>query len=586
MTPFTQLRLLACVTFFSLIAPSGARADELKLKIIAFNDFHGNLESPGKYRANAKSPAVDAGGVDFLAGYIQHLKGENPNNVVVAGGDLIGASPLASSLFHDEDTIEALDRLGLEFSAVGNHEFDKGRQELLRQQYGGCFKPNGTTCEETTEKSAPFKGAKFKYLAANVFNTSTGKTLLPGYGIKIFHGVKIAFIGLTLKGTAKLVLPSGIAGLQFGDEADAINGIVRTLRARRIKNFVVLIHEGGAQTTRGTPDINGCEGGLSGTPIENIVNRLDDSVSLVISAHTHQAYICQLSNRTGRKIVVTSAASYGRLLTDIDVTIDTKTKAITGVAAKNMVVDRTNAPGIAPDAALKTFVDHYVALASPIANREVGSITADIPKMLNPAGESPLGDLVADAQLEASSSAAAGGAVVAFTNEGGIRTDLPFTPNVAGVKSGSVTYGELFSIHPFGNVLVTVTLTGAQIKTLLEEQFAGCLLDSPGGDVPVPSTNRILQISEGFTYTWNPDGAVCDKVDPHSMRIHGAQVDPSTGYRVTINNYLAEGGDQFYVLRHGIDAVGGPSDLDALEAYFRKHRLVTPDEPHRITIKP
>jgi 5'-nucleotidase len=581
-----RLRLLACAIFFSLIARSSARADEFKLKIIAFNDFHGNLESPGKFRANAQSPAMDAGGVDFLAGYIQHLKSENPNNVVVAGGDLIGASPLASSLFRDEDTIEAMGRLGLAFSAVGNHEFDKGKQELLRKQYGGCFKPNGTTCEETAEKSAPFKGAKFKYLAANVFTTSTGKTFLPGYGIKTFHGVEFAFIGLTLRGTTRLVLPSGIAGLQFGDEADAINGIVRTLRARGIKNFVVLIHEGGAQTTRGTPDINACEGGLSGTPIESIVNRLDDSVDLVISAHTHQAYICQLANRMGKKIVVTSAASYGRVLTDIDMTIDRKTQNVTAVTARNIVVDRSSAAGIAPDAALAEFVDRYAALAAPIANREVGLITAEIPKTLNPAGESPLGDLVADAQFEATRSPGDGGAVVAFTNEGGIRTDLPFAPNAAGMKNGSVTYGELFNIHPFGNILETVTLSGKHIKTMLEEQFAGCLLDSPGGDVAAPTTNRILQVSGAFTYSWTADGAVCKKVNPDSMKINGTHVDPSTNYRVTVNNYLVEGGDQFYVLKQGTDLQAGPSDLDALEAYFKKHRPVAPGEPHRIGIEP
>jgi len=581
-----RLRLLVCAVVFSLLALGAARADELKLKIIAFNDFHGNLQSPGKFKANAQSPGVEAGGVDFLAGYVRHLKRENPNNVVVAAGDLVGASPLVSSLFHDQDTIEAMDRLGLEFSAVGNHEFDRGKKELLRKQYGGCFKPDGTQCEDAAGDSASFKGAKFKYLAANVFDTSTGKTLFPGYGVKTYDGVKVAFIGLTLKGTATIVVPSGIKGLRFGDEADAINGIVRKLRKQGIESFVVLIHEGGAQTTKGTPDINACEGGLRGTPIEGIVHKLDDAVDLVISAHTHQAYICQVANRTGRKIVVTSADSYGRLLTDIDVTIDTKTKDVTGITARNIVVDRTNEVGIAPDAELKEIVDHYAEVAAPIANRDVGSITADISKTLNPAGESPLGDLIADAQLEATSSTGSGGAVAAFMNVGGIRMDLPFTSNAAGVKGGSVTYGELFTIHPFGNTLVTMTLTGAQIKTMLEEQFKGCALESPGDGVSAPSTDRILQVSEGFTYTWSLDGAVCNKVDSSSMKINGTRVDPSAKYRVTVNNYLSDGGDQLSVLKQGTDLLGGPLDLDALAAYFAKHRPVAPGEPHRIGIKP
>jgi 5'-nucleotidase len=579
-----RLRFLLCVAAFSFIVQSGARADEIKLKIIAFNDFHGNLQSPGKFRANAQSPNVEAGGVDFLAGYVQHLKSENPNNVVVAGGDLIGASPLVSSIFHDQDTVEMMDRLGLEFSAVGNHEFDKGKKELWRIQHGGCFKPDGKTCEDLADPSARFRGAKFRYLAANVFDTSTGKNFFPGYGVKTYGGVKVVFIGLTLKGTTTLVAPSGIAGLRFGDEADAINGIVRKLRKRGIESFVVLIHEGGSQTTRGTPDVNACEGGLSGSAIEGIVNKLDDAVDLVISAHTHQAYVCEVANRTGRKILVTSASSYGRLLTDIDVTLDTKTKDVTRVTARNIVVDRTNPNAIAPDTALKKLVDRYAALAGPIANREVGSVTADIPKIPNAAGESPLGDLVADAQLEATGSKTPGGAVVAFVNEGGIRIGLPFTPGVEGVKSGTVTYGELFTIHPFGNILVTVTLTGAQIKTMLEEQFTGCLLDAPGGEVSVPSTDRILQVSESFAYSWNPDGAICNKVDPGSMKINGTQMDPSTKYRVTVNNYLVDGGDQFYVLKQGTDPVTGPPDLDALEAYFKKHRPAAPDEPHRIGV--
>ena len=582
-----RLRRVAYAFAFSLAVLSAVRADDFKLKIIALNDFHGNLQSPGKFRANAQSPEVAAGGVDFLAGYIEHLKSQNPYNVVVSAGDLIGASPLVSALFHDEDTIETMNRLGLQFNAVGNHEFDKGKQELLRIQYGGCSTQDQNTCKGAVAGTpVPFEGAKFKYLAANVFDTATGKTLFPAYAVKTYNGVKVAFIGLTLKETPTIVTPSGVAGLRFTDEASTINAIVRQLRKQGIECFVVLIHQGGEQTTKGTPDINACEGDLNGSRIQSIVSKLDDAVDLVISAHTHAAYICQVPNSSGRKIFVTSAASYGRLLTEIDVTIDKKTKDVTGVAARNIVVDRTDATGIMPDTALKSIVDKYAALAAPIANREVGSVAADITRMRSAAGESSLGDLIADAQLEATSASDSGSAVVAFMNEGGIRAELPFASGVAGVGNGNVTYGELFTVQPFGNSLVTMSLTGAQIKTLLEEQFTGCALDSPTGDTAAPSADRLLQVSEGFIYTWSRAGAECNKVDSSSIKINGVMIAPSAKYRVTVNSFLADGGDQFYVLRKGTDRLGGPQDLDAMTAYFAKHRSVAPGQPHRISVKP
>jgi 5'-nucleotidase len=581
-----QLRRVTYAIAFSLVVLSAARADDFKLKIIALNDFHGNLQSPGKFRANAKSPEVAAGGVDFLAGYIEHLKSQNPYNVVVSAGDLIGASPLVSALFHDEDTIETINRLGLEFSAVGNHEFDKGKQELLRIQYGGCSTQDQNTCQGAVAGTrVPFEGAQFKYLAANVFDTSTGKTLFPAYAVKTYNGIKVAFIGLTLKETPTIVTPSGVAGLRFTDEAGTINAIVRQLRKLGIESVVVLIHQGGQQTTKGTPDINACEGGLNGSAIQSIVNNLDNAVDLVISAHTHAAYICQIPNRAGRKIFVTSAASYGRLLTEIDVTIDKKTKGVTGVTAQNIVVDQTDAT-ITPDATLKSIVDKYAALAAPVANRKVGTVAADITRTPSSAGESSLGDLIADSQLEATSPFDSGGAVVAFMNRGGIRTDLPFASLTAGVENGNVTYGELFSVQPFGNSLVTMSLTGTQIKMLLEEQFKGCALDSPTGDHSAPSDDRLLQVSEGFTYTWSPAGAQCNKVDSSSIKINNVVVTPSAKYRVTVNSFLADGGDQFYVLRKGTGRLGGSQDLDAMTAYFAKHGSAAPAQPHRISVKP
>jgi 5'-nucleotidase len=575
------LALALCV-----VALQAANADDFKLKIIALNDFHGNLQSPGKYRANAQSPEVPSGGADFLAGYVHRLQSENPTNIVVAAGDLVGASPLASGLFHDEGAIEAMNRLGLEISSVGNHEFDKGKKELLRLQHGGCSTVDANTCKGAiTSTPVPFEGAKFQYLAANVFDTATGKTLFPSYAIKTFHGVRVAFIGLTLKDTPSLEDPKIVADLRFDDEATAINADVRQLQTQGVKIFVVLIHQGGTQDTKGIPDIDACEGDLAGSPIASIVSKLDDAVDLVVSAHTHAAYICRIPNAAKRKILVTSAASYGRLVTDIDMTIDQKSGRATGLAAHNIVVDRTN-PAILPDAALKNMVEKYAALAAPISNRKAGSITADLTKTQNAGGESSLGDVIADAQLEATSAAGAGGAVAAFLNPGGIRTDLPFAPGLAGVKGGDVTYGELFQMQPFANTLVTMSLTGQQIKTLLEEQFKGCALGAQSARDTASPTDRILQVSEGFTYRWNPAGPLCNKVDTGSVKVNGMAIKPSAKIRVTVNSFLADGGEEFYILKQGTGRLGGPPDLEALAAYFAKHPSIAPVTPHRINVSP
>jgi 5'-nucleotidase len=556
-----------------------AYADEFKLKVIAINDFHGNLQSPGKFQADPRSSEVPAGGIDVLAGYIRNLKKQSQFNVVVSAGDLIGASPLVSALFHDEGTIETMNRLGLEISSVGNHEFDKGTRELLRMQSGGCSTADKNTCKGAQVGTrTPFGAAKFQYLAANVVDQATGKTIFPAYAIKKYNGIRVAFIGLTLKGTPAIVNPAGITGLRFDDEASTINARVRELRAKGVRSFIVLIHEGGQQTTKGTVDINSCEGDLEGSAIKRIVAQLDDAVDLVISGHTHAAYVCQIGNGTGRKVLVTSALSYGRVLTSIDVTIDTATKKVTGITARNMVVDRNNA-GITADAKIKAIVDHYAALAAPIANRVVGTITADITTTEDPSGESPLGDLIADAQLEATQPS--NGAVVALMNSGGIRTKLLYSPGITGVRDGDVTYSELFAIQPFGNSLVTMTMTGAQLKTLLEEQFKGCALDFPAGSEG-RLNNLMLQVSGGFTYAWNPAGATCDKVDASSMKIGGAPVVATQKYRVTANSFLANGGGQFYEFTYGTERVDGAQDLDALTAFFDKHRSISPNSLKRI----
>jgi len=562
-----------------------------KIKIIAFNDFHGQLESPGALRQTPSSPALTAiavGGVDWMAGYVTDLKRQNPNTVVVSAGDIIGATPLLSSLFHDEGTIETMNRLGLDFNAVGNHEFDEGQSELKRMQNGGCHPTNSNTCRGAEVGTpVPFEGAKFRFLAANVIEAVTGQTIFPAYAIKKVGGIRIGFIGMTLKETATLVSPKGLAGLAFLDEVTTINALIPKLRALGVEAIVVLIHQGGkVPTTLSVATINQCGDQLRGSPIKTIVNQLDDAVDLVISGHTHQAYNCQILNRKGRLIPVTSANAQGRVLTDITVTVDTATEDISTITATNIAVEQGQV-GISPNTVIKSIVNHYKALSIPLANRVIGSISRALTNTPNAAGESVLGDMIADAQLLQTKGIGVGEAVLAFMNPDGIRADLAYTASAAGEGDGNVTYNEAFTVQPFGNTLVTLTLTGAQLHELLEQQFTGCTLGYPL-DAPVTGQpfNRILQVSKGFSYMWKEKGTACDNVDPASIKINGMPVDPARHYRISVNNYLAEGGDQFYVLTQGLNRLGGALDLEALENYFKVNPKVKPGLTDRITLSP
>ena len=545
----------------------------LHVRVIAFNDFHGNIDGANLslrsdpdniFTLNSRGQriGVPAGGVDYMAGLVKQLKAGAPNSVVVSAGDLIGASPLNSALFHDEPAIETMNRLGLDFNAVGNHEFDEGRDELLRMQNGGCHPTDPNSCQGNRVGTPyPFEGAKFKFLAANVVDSASGNTLFPAVGIKNFKGNRIAFIGMTLKGTPSIVTPSGVAGLEFRDEADTVNKLVKRLKHRGIDAVVVLVHEGGFAPG----SINGCTG-VSG-PIVDIVSRLDNAVDLVVSGHTHQAYNCELPNSKGRTIPVTSAGSFSRVMTNIDLTLNTKTKDVIAVNVENKLVDRNNFLGAAepiqPVAEIATIVANYNSLVQPIAGRVVGSITADITRATTSARESALGDVIADAQLFATASADKGGAVIAFMNTGGLRADLSFIGSTAGEGDGNVTYGESFTVQPFGNSLVVKTMTGQQLYDLLNQQWASNQFADGG---------RTLQVSNGFTYqnTFIPNVSPRGQnyVCPGSVKLNGVPIDSVASYRVTMNSFLATGGDNFAVFNLGTNQLGGDVDLDALEAYF------------------
>lgn len=554
---FSLLVTLSLLLAIFIVPVSAQPSGTVDVQILALNDFHGNLMPPTG--SSGRVGTIDAGGVEYLATHINNLRLLNRNTVVVSAGDMVGASPLLSALFHDEPTIEAFNLIGLDFNAVGNHEFDEGWRELVRLQEGGCHPVDGCLDGDG------FAGAKFKFLAANVVHRDTGKTIFPAVQVKFFGGKPVAFIGMTLEGTPSIVTPSGISDLKFLDEAETVNNLVPLLKKKGVETIVVLVHEGGTQNPSSSP-INSCTG-ISG-PIVDIVNNFDDEVDVVISGHTHQPYNCVIDGK-----LVTSAFSFGRLVTKIDLSIDRVSGEVVSMSADNRIVTRD-----VPKASLLTaLIERYNAIAAPLANRIIGSITADITRTNNAAGESALGDVIADAQLDATDDPGFGEAVVAFMNPGGIRADLTYASSAAGEGDGNVTYGEAFTVQPFGNSLVTMSLTGAQIDTLLEQQFNGC---------GAQNADRILQVSHGFSYSWSASGTPCNKVDASTIMINGVVVDPNAVYRVTVNSFLADGGDNFAVLRDGTNRLGGDVDVDAFEKYLAAFSPVAPGPQNRITRLP
>jgi 5'-nucleotidase len=544
-------QLLIFATFvFSTASPALAQPAPVDLRIVAINDFHGYLQPfAGGIRIDdpadrSKKITVPAGGAEHMATLVKELRTGHKNSIFVAAGDLIGASPFLSALFHDEPTIEAMSLMGLDVASVGNHEFDEGEAELLRMQNGGCHPVDG--CQGPHR----FEGAKFRYLAASTIVRSTGKPLFPPYEVREFDGIPVAFIGLTLKGTAGIVSPAGIAGLEFRDEVATVNALVPELRARGIEAIAVLIHEGGF------PDGNydGCAG-ISG-PIVEIAKKFDKAVDLVISGHTHRAYLCEIDGK-----LVTSADKYGTLVTTIDVKLDPVTRDIVRMTPENHIV---RSETIAKNAEQTALIAAYEKLSAPLASRPAGSVTGTLSRLPDAAGESMLGDIITDAQLAATRAEKTGGAVIAFTNPGGIRSDIVKRDN------GAVTYADVFAAQPFRNQLVTMTLTGGQIKDALEQQWAD------------PKRPRILQVSNGFSFAWDGAKGDGDRIIAERMMLNGARIDPAARYRVTVNNYLSEGGDGFVAFKNGTDPLTGIYDVDALYEYFRANSPVRPAPGGRI----
>ncbi|WP_329134839.1 bifunctional metallophosphatase/5'-nucleotidase [Streptomyces sp. NBC_01476] len=546
------------------------------LQLLALNDFHGNLEPPAgssgsvnELQPDGTVKAVAAGGVEYLASSLRTARKGHDRSLTVAAGDLVGASPLLSGLFHDEPTVEAMNKIGLDVTSVGNHEFDEGKGELLRLQNGGCHPVDGCY-----QQGKPFDGADYPYLSANVINDRTGRPLLQPYTVKNVKGVKVGFIGVTLEGTPDIVTAAGVAGLKFLDEAETVNKYTKILKAQGVNAVVALIHEGGVPVSGNYNydcDAGGAGTGISGS-IVDIAKKISPDVDALVTGHTHNSYVCTIPDPAGRPRLVSSASSFGRLYTELDMKYDLRTHDIvrTSVKGSNHVVNR-----VQPKAAdMTALIARWSTLAAPVAGRTIGYISGDIGRG---EGETPLGDLIADAQLEYGRTLDPD-VQLALTNPGGIRTDLVY-PATGSEGDGVVTYAEGFAVQPFSNTVNLTTLTGAQLITALQQQVSGA---------NAGNAEKILQISQGLTYTLDRTKTGADQVVVGSVELNGTPLDPAASYRVAENNFLAGGGDGFTALGQGTDPLVGGDDLAALAAYLTAHSSASaplaPPAANRVTV--
>lgn len=487
-------------------------ADRVRLRVIGINDFHGHLEPPFE----------DVGGAAWLAAHVDALREDVPHAMFVSAGDLLGASPFVSARYHDEPTIEAMNLAGLDLNAVGNHEFDEGFGEIERLRDGGCHPTEGCS------PLGMFEGATFQTLGANVLDAD-GVPVLPSFTVRFIEDVPVAFIGMTLENTPSVTVPSQVEGLTFADEVETVDRVLPELDALGVEAIVVVVHQGGSQGG----DANDCDA-LSGR-IVAIAEALDPAVDVVLSGHTHTTYNCTLEG--GR--VLTSAGSSGRWMTRLDLILDRVTGDVEVANALNVRVDHERAPD--PDVA--ALVARYRAEADQAANTVVGVLDAPLSRSGGPNGLSPLGVVIADSQLFATASSA--GAQIALMNNGGIRASL---------DAGDVTFAEVFAVQPFENRLITLTLSGIQLRTLLRAQVSG-------------SRFSILQASRTLAYTLIVEEGDA-RLDEASITVEGVPLDLNADYRVTVNAFLAEGGDGSTVLAEGSDRVVGPVDSDAFVDYL------------------
>ncbi|MEU3163764.1 bifunctional metallophosphatase/5'-nucleotidase [Streptosporangium sp. NPDC006930] len=565
-------------------------AKTVPVRLLSLNDFHGNLEPPtgsSGRMVDETGATVDAGGAAYVATHLKQLS--DKNTLKVAQGDLIGATPLISAAYHDEPSVEFLGKVGVTASAVGNHEFDEGYAELRRIMNGGCHPVDGCS------PAGRWKGAKYSYIGANVIfkrpakgaekqalealggtNSASLRNLLKDYGIpalppvaiRWMNGVPIGFIGLVTKTTPDIVTSEGIKDLEFIDEVKAANVASKLLQIVGVKAQVVLVHEGDQVTAGQSPDACSAQPGAG----NRIATQVDAEIDMILSGHSHQAYLCNVADPRGGNRLYSQGGSFGRVITKVDFQVDVKTRDVvrSTVVADNQVVTRT----VTPDAEIATFVQTWKDRVATVANRPIGRITADITNTAVASGESSLGNLIADAQLV--STRTGGNAEIALMNPGGVRASLNYAGSPAGEGDGVVTYGEAFTVQPFNNLMQVVTLTGAQLKTVLEQQFVG----GPNAQ----AFTKILQPSSNFTYTYSASAPWGSKVS--DMKIDGVAVTDTQTIRVAANNFLVGGGDAFLAFRDGTDLWSGPLDIDAFAAYFAANPSITPPVPNHITIVP
>jgi 5'-nucleotidase len=565
---------LASIATVAVVLQVGQRADStVDVQLLAINDFHGGLDPAAGGTGQVGNQ--DAGGIEYLAAHLARLKATNPNTVVVSAGDNIGATPLLSSLFHDEPSIEALNLAGLQVSALGNHDLDEGWWELYRIQKGGCHPVDG--CQDGT----PFAGASFSYLAANVMldparadparlalagvQGTAPRPLLPAYTVRDVGAVRVGFIGLILQDAPRVIVAGAVRGLVFQPVPQAANDAARALREQGVRTIVVLIHEGGQQGesnpaagVSGSFDINGCD--RMSPEFVNLVDNMSDDIDVVVSGHTHAFYNCTIDGK-----LVTSASSAGRMITDIDLRVRQSDGSVVSKTARNLVVTRD----VPKDAAEAELLAGYRPHGDKVGNRVVGSIAASLTRNENAAGESALGDLVADAFLEAAKNMPGANPDVALWNPGGIRADLMAQP---GRASTPITYYQVFSVMPFGNELIVKSVSGEVLLKMLEEQF--------GTD-----RRRIMQVSSGFTYAYNPSRPAGQRIRRESISVNGSPLDLKRQYRLATSNFLWDSGDGMSALLAGTDPLVIGTDYDLLAEYFSRHPTVQPGLQNRIHIR-
>ena len=526
-----------------------------ELSIFSINDFHGHIQpkSPTPLMPRLPDPKTGeikpqpAGGAAYLATVLDGLRAKQPNSVFVAAGDLMGASPQLSSLLADEPTLSALSAMGLDASSLGNHDLDAGLTELLRKSRGECA-PSGCVWPE-------FKGAAFPYLAVNMLDADTGKTVLPTHKIVTVGGLKVALVGAVTKDTPKVIVAKAIRGLKFIDEAEAMNALVPQLRAEGAQLLVAIMHEGALTEGPANDPSYACQG-LRGRGID-IAQRLDPAYGIIVSGHTHNAYTCKINGR-----LLVQAGSFGGWVTESRLKVTASGQVIDAQAVNHPVLQGANAP----NPAFVALVQRAAELTNAVRNRPINTLASGaVRNPVAPYGDSTLGNLITDAQLAYAKKR--GAADVAMINSGGIRADLTVEPGKP------VTLSDLFAIQPFNNELVVMTLTGAQLRDVVVRQLPKTL-----------APRRFAQVSNNFRFVWSQAADGSSTLE--SLTLDGQPLVDTKDYRVVVNNFMAEGGDDYSVFRQGRDKINLGVDIDALVEWIAENpKGVDQIQPGRIVRK-